>query len=72
MKDDIQDSAGPLQTALHNIQFTCTSFSKTVIKIYCSPSTLIILGSAEIQLTKGTTQDDNLAMSSYALTAVEI
>ena len=72
MKDDIQDSAGPLQTALHNIQFTCPSFSKIVINTYCRPSRLIIPGGAEIQLTKGTTQDGKLAMSSYALATAEI
>ena len=39
---------------------------------YCTPSRLIILGRAEIQSTKSTTQDDNLAMSSCALATVEI
>ena len=42
------------------------------INTYRSPSRLIILGGAEIQSSEGTTQGDNLAMSSYALATVEI
>ena len=60
------------KVALHNIQVTCPSFSKILINTYRSPSRLIILGGAEIQSSEGTTQGDNLAMSSCALATVEI
>ena len=47
-------------------------FNKILINTYCSSSRLSILSCAEIQLTKGTTQGDNLAMSFYALATIEI
>ena len=43
------------KVALHNIQVTYSSFSKIFINTYRGPSTLIILGGAEIQSTEGTT-----------------
>ena len=52
------------KVALHNIQVTWFWFKKILINTYCS--------CAEIQLTKGTTQGDNLAMSFYALATIEI
>ena len=60
------------KVALHNIQVTWFWFNKILINTYCSSSRLSILSCAEIQLTKGTTQGDNLAMSFYALATIEI
>ena len=44
---------------------------KILINTYGSPLRLIILGGVKIQLTEGTTQGDNLAMSFYALAILE-
>ena len=58
--------------ALHNIQMSCSSFSRILINTYRIPSRMIILGGAELQFTEGTTQVYNLAMPFYAISTVQI
>ena len=58
--------------ALHNIQMSCSSFSRILINTYHIPSRMIVLGGAELQFTEGTTQVYNLAMPFYAISTVQI
>ena len=60
------------KVALHNIHIACPSFSHMLINTYQTSSRIIIMGGAEIQSTEGETQDDNLAMSFYAIATVQI
>ena len=60
------------KVALHNIEIACPSLSYIAINTYQISSRIIVMGGAEIQYTKCTTQDDNLAISSYATTTVQI
>ena len=53
--------------ALHNVYVLCTQFSPILINTYREPSRMIVLGKDEIMSREGTTQGDNLAMSSYAI-----
>ena len=58
--------------ALHNIQMSCSSFSRILINTYRIPSKMIVLGGAELQFTEGATQVYNLAMPFYAISTVQI
>ena len=53
--------------ALHNIQILCPQFSTILISTYRLPVIMIVFGSKNIIPNQGTTQDDNLPMSFYAL-----
>ena len=60
------------KVALHNNQIACPSFSRILINTYRISSRMIVMGSAKIQSTEGTTQGDNLAMPFYAIATVQI
>ena len=60
------------RVTLHNIQISYLSFSRILINTYGILSRMIILSSAELQSTEGTTQGDNLAMPFYAISTVQI
>ena len=55
------------QAAPHNIRVNCLQIVTILVKIYCKPARLIILGTSDIYSLEGTTQDDNLTMAFYAL-----
>ena len=59
-------------TALHNIQILCSQFSTILINRYRLLVRMIVFGSKEIVSNEGTTQDDNLTMSFYALGTVTL
>ena len=59
-------------TALHNIQILCSQFSSILINRYRLLVRMIVFGSKEIVSNEGTTQDDNLTMSFYALGTITL
>ena len=58
--------------ALHNIWIAFPHFSHILINTYRASSRKITMGGAGIQSAENTTQDDNLAMSFYAIGTVQI
>ena len=59
------------QTALHNIQRLCPSFSTILINTYRAPSELFVDGDVLLS-QEGTTQGDPLAMPMYALATIPL
>ena len=59
------------QTALHNIQHLCPSFSTILINIYREDVNLYVGGSTLLS-EEGTTQGDPLAMLMYALGTIPL
>ena len=53
--------------ALHNIRVLCPALATFAIDTYRAPARLFVTGGKELISDEGTTQDDPLAMSMYAL-----
>ena len=68
---DATNAFNSLNTALHNIQFTCPALATVLQNTYRAPSDLFIDGEA-ILSQEGTTQGDPLAMPMYAMATLPL
>ena len=66
---DASNAFNPLNraAALHNIRVLCPSIATYVIITYREPERLFIVSGEKLRSSKGTTQDNPLAMSLYAI-----
>ena len=60
------------KVALRNNQIARPSFGHILINTYRSSSWMMVMGGSEIQSIEGRQQEDSLAMSFYAIAAVQI